>query len=63
MSLEEAKRPPEYASEISYNLEEAVLRQRDFYYNVSLPHYKDNVFIHLAINRYRKFLALKKEHR
>ncbi len=28
--------PPSFQSQIKYNLEEAVIRQRDFYYQVSL---------------------------
>ena len=39
------------ASSLSYNLEDAAQRQRGFYYQVSLPHYRDAKFIESAINR------------
>ena len=57
------KSPPDYQSDISYDLEDAVMRQRDFYYNVSLPHFKDSSFLTGAINRYKKFISLKKINR
>lgn len=53
-------RPPQYTSEIQYDLQAAVMRQRDFFYNVSLPHYKDSTFIQQAIRRYKRFIEMKK---
>lgn len=47
-------------SDISYDLEAAVSRQGNFYYNVSLPHYLDHRFLTLAVQRYQKFLFLRK---
>ena len=54
---------PAYESRISYNLEAAVLRQRDFFYNVSLPHFRDTRFLENAVKRYKRFLNLKKSNR
>jgi len=58
-------RPPaaryEYLS--SYDLTAAVRRQAKFFYNVSLPHYRDEAFLQQAADRYRKFLNLKIRHR
>ena len=47
-------------SKITYNLENAVARQRMFYYQVSLPHYQDTQFLRNAVLRYKKYLFLKK---
>lgn len=44
---------PEYTVQSSYDLISAVQRQSAFYYNVSLPHYKDNNFLMNAIQRYK----------
>ena len=46
-------------SAITYNLFEAIDRQKHFFYQVSLPHYKDDIFISTAVDRYHKFLKLK----
>ena len=54
--------PPSYESRIEYDLEAAAGRQRLFYYQVSLPHYKDAKFIENAIKRYKQFLTLKRLH-
>ena len=43
-----------------YNLESAVHRQSMFFYQVSLPHYKDAKFLRTAVTRYKKYLFLKK---
>ena len=55
--------PPAYKSRLHCDLRAAVLRQRDFYYNVSLPHYTDSTFMKTAIYRYMNFLELKKHNR
>jgi hypothetical protein len=56
----EASSKIELDSDISYDLESAVSRQGNFYYNVSLPHYLDKRFLTLAVQRYQKFLFLRK---
>lgn len=53
---------PPYTSKIKYALSPAVERQSEFYYNVALGHYKDSTFLDEAINRYKKFLYLKRVH-
>ena len=50
-----------YSSRMSYNLEEACQRQSNFFYQVSLPHYRDNRFLHDAVDRYITHLHLKKK--
>ena len=51
---------PPYTSKIRYALTQAMERQAEFYYNVSLGHYKDLGFLDEAIKRYKKFLYLKR---
>lgn len=51
-----------HQSRCKYDLLQAALRQSSFYYNVSLPHYKDAVFLTNAFERYKKFLLLTKKH-
>jgi hypothetical protein len=50
-------------SEFSYKLVEAALRQKSFYYQVSLPHFKKWFFLNESLFRYKKFLHLKKIYR
>ena len=50
----------EYRSRIQYNLEEACYRQFKFFYQVSLPHYSDDLFLKSAVERYEHHLQLKK---
>lgn len=52
--------PSDYVTGLSYDLEEAVSRQKLFYYQVSLPHYIDRKFLESSITRYKKFLFLRK---
>ncbi|KAJ8299322.1 hypothetical protein KUTeg_023382 [Tegillarca granosa] len=52
-----------YISKSSYNLEKAVHRQQAFYYQVSLPHYRDKQFLKACVKRYKKFLKLKQQNR
>jgi hypothetical protein len=40
------------ASKFSYDIAAAASRQSHFYYQVSLPHYRDPVFISAAMKRY-----------
>jgi len=50
-----------FTSQIEYDLYEASKRQLEFYYQVSLPHFKSDTYLDLAIERYKKFLHLKLE--
>lgn len=50
---------PQPSTRIKYNLEEACKRQSKFYYQVSLPHYRDNRFLKDAVDRYVTHLRLK----
>ena len=52
----------EYRSRIRYNLEEACYRQFKFYYQVSLPHCSDDLFLKSAVERYEHHLLLKRLH-
>ena len=52
----------DYRSQCKYSLEAAIARQRLFYYQVSLPHYKDKHFLQRGLDRYRKYLFLKQKH-
>lgn len=49
-----------FKSRISYNLYEASNRQKSFYYQVSLSHFKNRNFLAIGLERYKKFLYLKK---
>lgn len=44
----------------SYDIEAAAARQKMFFYQVSLPHYCDTKFLEKGLQRYKKFLFLKK---
>ncbi len=48
-----------FNSKCNYDLVVAISRQRMFYYQVSLPHYRDGQFLKNAILRYKKYLFLK----
>ena len=48
-------------SQLSYDILSAVSRQKVFFYQVSLPHYRDLRFLNYALGRYRKFLYLKQQ--
>lgn len=50
----------DYETMITYDLKSASLRQKNFLYQVSLPHYKDRKFLEIGVERYKKFLNLKK---
>ena len=52
---------PQPSTRIEYNLEEACQRQSKFYYQVSLPHYRDNRFLEDAVDRYVTHLRLKQK--
>ena len=55
-----AESVPEYKSKIGYDIISAVARQRVFYYQVALSHYKDRKFLQMAVARYKKYLFLKR---
>jgi hypothetical protein len=48
-------------SRIKYDLVSSSERQKMFYYNVDLPHFRDLKFLELCIKRYKKFLYLKQQ--
>ena len=48
------------STRLTYNIMGAVERQRKFFYQVSLPHYLETVFLTKAFDRYGKFLHLHK---
>ena len=52
-----------YKSKITYDIETASDRQKQFYYNVSLLHFSYTTFLKEALERYKKFVALKKKHK
>ena len=45
------ERDIKYEQKSGYNLIAAAERQRDFYYNVSLPHYRNHNFLCTAVDR------------
>lgn len=49
-----------YRSRITYDLRAASERQKGFYYQVSLPHFENEEFLKLCVDRYKKFLLIKK---
>jgi hypothetical protein len=54
--------PSEFAtfhSKLSYNLAHASERQKNFYYNVSLPHYRLKCFVEHIFEQYKKYLYFK----
>lgn len=52
----------EFSSRLSYDIESASLRQNHFYYQASLPHFKDPAYLELALERYKKFLFLRRQY-
>ncbi|XP_024523119.1 glycine-rich domain-containing protein 1-like [Selaginella moellendorffii] len=52
------RRYTERPTNIFYDLAEAALRQKSFYYQVSEPHYLDESFLVAAVARYKAFLHL-----
>lgn len=51
----------DFESKISYDIIAAALRQKVFFYQVSLPHFTDGRFLKQALSRYKKYLLLKKK--
>ncbi|XP_060078988.1 uncharacterized protein LOC132558437 [Ylistrum balloti] len=52
-----------FTPQLKYDIRAAVGRQYLFYYNVSLPHYRDRQFIARCVLRYQQFLYMMKKHR
>ena len=52
---------PDFRSRIEYDIEAACARQRDFNYQVSLPHFADKRFLTEAVKRYKLHLYLKQQ--
>ena len=50
-----------YESKCTYDLLQAVKRQSGFFYNISLPHYRDEKFLQTSFERYKKYLLLTKQ--
>ena len=48
-------------SKIQYDLERACYRQSKFYYQVSLPHYRDAKFLEKAVERYEHHVMFNKQ--
>jgi len=48
-----------FASKIKYDVVEAATRQGVFFYQVSLPHYSDEAFLKVSLQRYKQFLYLR----
>ena len=57
--VKDSTQQPLFKSRIKYDLRSASERQKAFYYNVSLPHFKNDEFLKLGVERYKKFLQLK----
>src|SRR6185295_541674 len=52
--------PIPYKQLSSYDILSAVERQREFNYQISLPHYRSQKFLSIALDRYCKYLYLHK---
>ena len=48
-------------SKYSYDILAAAMRQKSFFYQVSLPHYEDDQYLKICLDSYKKFLFLKKK--
>lgn len=55
----EKRENEKFQSKISYNIIAAAQRQSTFYYQVSLPHYRDSKFLESSLLRYKQFLYMK----
>ncbi|XP_071745850.1 uncharacterized protein [Lepeophtheirus salmonis] len=55
--------PEGYIPKFSYDIASAARRQRDFYYQVALSHYRCENFLKDAVQRYKMYLYLKKENK
>ena len=50
-------------TKLKYDIKGASHRQKSFYYNVSLPHFTNPTFLQKALERYKKFIKLKRDNR
>jgi hypothetical protein len=50
----------DFNSNLRVNLKDIARRQLDFYYQVSLPHFQSIEYLNLGLDRYEKFLYMKK---
>lgn len=50
-----------FMSKLSYDVLDAAMRQKDFFYQVSLPHYRNVQFLEAGLERYKKFLYLRQQ--
>ena len=48
-----------FNSQFEYDIASAVQRQKVFFYQISLPHYADKIFLEESIQRYEMYLKLK----
>ena len=53
----------DFQTNMGYDIAAAAQRQKLFYYQVALPHYRDSTFLKDALDRYKRFLYLKKLHK
>ena len=60
VSYEDIPVETEFSSRLSYDIVTASNRQKEFYYNVSLPHFKVTSFLQSSLSRYKRFIALKR---
>ena len=54
--LDRSKQPI-YKTKIKYDLQAASSRQKAFYYQVSLPHFRSDAFLLKGVERYKKLLS------
>ncbi|RNA13511.1 glycine-rich domain-containing 2-like [Brachionus plicatilis] len=52
----------QFKSTFSLDFTEASLRQKNFFYQVSLPHFRCRKFLQKALEKYKKFILLKKKY-
>ena len=52
----------DFQTQFEYDIGRAVNRQRIFFYQVSLPHFRNAAFLTTSLNRYKMYLHLKKLH-
>jgi hypothetical protein len=57
-----SKIDPYFQPKIAYDLVASSSRQKMFFYNVSLPHFRSKKYLALCLKRYEKFLTLKARH-
>jgi len=60
-SIDSEKNFKNFSTSFKYDLIAAADRQKSFYYQVSLPHFQNNDFLLISLDRYKKFLYLKQK--